>query len=583
MQLSQRRAAALVEHSGVKRAEEMKVRYKKLHQEITGDDAQWRRFRHECVGVELVTETGRLVHWFFAIDPAFAPERAVPWLEAIKRETAERCASLPTRDDVLREFFRRGAAAVYGQRLHEQQVDELSAFVARPWLQKRTEGSAQVTGTGQAESKGREQVERFRRRNERCRQALLLPWDRIAFALALTINVLLLATAFLPRGDTSAEFDGGTAVEVLLRILGVAHLGAALVMVYVHWTGPTKTRLWFKLRELASAPPHANLVKDVRNPRGAEFARHDYEILHEILAHCSVLELVRKVVEPPPTDRNRPEERLRLERERLFRIRKVCWYVALYLNAFYLVPYVLFSVLALFISPFFNVFHMFDFVRLFDIPFIVFRSIVASKLMIAAALGFAFIATYAMSALRFAQFNTRGATYSLGPDFDLIFRCDSTFADCFFSHLDGGEMSEPNWDVDNMSTAARLATTIYNLGFRIVVNVLVAGLVTSILLDSFSQLRERNDSVRKRLENSCLVCNLRKPDFDDAGRSLHDHICAYHNLFAYLLLWDLLERRKACGGRLTPLERHVLECFERSRLALLPLGQTTQLAARTSQ
>jgi hypothetical protein len=294
------------------------------------------------------------------------------------------------------------------------------------------------------------------------------------------------------------------------------------------------------------------------------FATADNEPQRTVGSDLRVRDVVRQIVTHPKLS----------ARERLGRLVLALWQALCCFNVFYLVPYLVCSVLAVAVSPFFNVFHLLDFVRLFKIPYLVFRSVIESAGKILSALFFSILAIFAMAALRFAQFNHRGATYTLGEQ---NFRCDASFAECFFSHLDGTETSEPSWDVEFMSTGVRLGATFYNLVFRIVVSVVIAGLVTSILLDSFSSLREKTEEAAYKLENSCLVCTLRKRDFASIGLSLHDHLCVYHNMWGYLCLWESLERRAKAAHRLNPLERHILDSFAHSKLSLLPLGETARL------
>uniref|UniRef100_A0A7S0Z297 Inositol 1,4,5-trisphosphate receptor n=1 Tax=Hemiselmis tepida TaxID=464990 RepID=A0A7S0Z297_9CRYP len=111
--------------------------------------------------------------------------------------------------------------------------------------------------------------------------------------------------------------------------------------------------------------------------------------------------------------------------------------------------------------------------------------------------------------------------------------------------------------------------------FFIFILILIA-IITGIVIDSFSSLREENDNMAEDLRTKCFVCNLDKFPLDQNGVGFDLHVKQEHNPRWYLFfLFGLLEKD---NSSLTGQERYVKSLtWPKQDYSWLPREQTFTL------
>jgi hypothetical protein len=70
---------------------------------------------------------------------------------------------------------------------------------------------------------------------------------------------------------------------------------------------------------------------------------------------------------------------------------------------------------------------------------------------------------------------------------------------------------------------------------------IVLNLVLGVIIDTFADLRKEKQDKEDLLQNSCFICMLARPEFDNAKVSFEHHIQHEHHLWSYLNFIVLLE------------------------------------------
>ena len=104
------------------------------------------------------------------------------------------------------------------------------------------------------------------------------------------------------------------------------------------------------------------------------------------------------------------------------------------------------------------------------------------------------------------------------------------------------------------------------LAFFVTVTLLLLGVVTGIILDKFSSLREELNTRKEKMAGECFVCGL-----DEANVDIARHERDEHDKFHYLLFLAYLEEKKTHDPTsLTGHERYVADCVDKGILSWVP-------------
>ena len=120
---------------------------------------------------------------------------------------------------------------------------------------------------------------------------------------------------------------------------------------------------------------------------------------------------------------------------------------------------------------------------------------------------------------------------------------------CFKVHLDYGFNNPPNWASTsyikpeikglNQGTAlgiliSKFAGTLYNLIYTILINLVLQAIVSGLIIDTFSAMREENENIQADINDKCFICSIPRDEFEQAGVSFQKHVTVEHNMWKYL-------------------------------------------------
>lgn len=170
----------------------------------------------------------------------------------------------------------------------------------------------------------------------------------------------------------------------------------------------------------------------------------------------------------------------------------------------------------------------------------VIESITSSMGQVFATMILGFFLQYVFVAVSFMVFG-RGYGFA---DMD-ISGC-TTLVECLKGHFDYGFRSAPVWGDPNLDMSRFLFDYAYNL-FIILI---MASIISGIIIDSFSELKEAQAAVDDAMSSTCFICSLTQSELDRRRVKFERHILEDHYMWAYarfLLYLDTCEKSELNG------------------------------------
>jgi len=106
---------------------------------------------------------------------------------------------------------------------------------------------------------------------------------------------------------------------------------------------------------------------------------------------------------------------------------------------------------------------------------------------------------------------------------------------------------------------------------------MLVGLVTGIIIDSFTEMRMFSETIKKNIKNQCFICAIDRETFDFKTLGFRYHIKHEHRMWHYMFLREYLKDKQATGRALSGHERYLMAQFEARSIAFFPLKRALSL------
>ena len=200
------------------------------------------------------------------------------------------------------------------------------------------------------------------------------------------------------------------------------------------------------------------------------------------------------------------------------------WHV----DVLYFMALLLFSLLGNFVNSLFFALCLIEMLRLSKLMLYVTQAFTNNIGQVLATLALAAILFYLFSTLAFADPVIRNRYNLNGIGEKGCYSLQS----CFRLHLDYGLLQSVFWDypVEIETWQGEL----FNFALTFIMQIVIPGLISGIIIDSFSQMRDEKESIEDDVQNTCFICNVDREDFESMNISFEHHIKEEHNLWRYL-------------------------------------------------
>eukprot|EP01031_Cornospumella_fuschlensis_P052600 gene52600-64286_t len=160
---------------------------------------------------------------------------------------------------------------------------------------------------------------------------------------------------------------------------------------------------------------------------------------------------------------------------------------------------------------------------------------------------------------------------------------------CFKLHLDYGLANGPGWDgtgyinptidVDfpYSQLFASIIGTVYNLTYVILINLVLQAVISGLIIDTFSSMREEKEAISQDIYDKCFVCSIGRDDFEQAGVSFNSHIKEEHNMWHYVWFQIYLKLKDPLSYSST--ENYAIRCMKDKQVfvRMMPVNKSLTL------
>ena len=149
-----------------------------------------------------------------------------------------------------------------------------------------------------------------------------------------------------------------------------------------------------------------------------------------------------------------------------------------------------------------------------------------------------------------------------------------TLAYCFATHMDygmrfdGGIADRMNARSYNLNKSYYIARFVYEVIYFISQTVMLQGMIFGIIIEAFSELRNKEQKIEKDKNEICFICGIDKGTCEKNGQKFEEHINKVHNLWTYVDY--ILGLRFVDIQETNAINSYVMETIEKKELSWFP-------------
>jgi len=137
--------------------------------------------------------------------------------------------------------------------------------------------------------------------------------------------------------------------------------------------------------------------------------------------------------------------------------------------------------------------------------------------------------------------------------------------ECLKGHFDYGFRSAPVWGDDNLDWKRFTFDYVYNL----LIILIMASIISGIIIDSFSELKEAQAAVNEAMSSMCFICSLSQSELERARVKFDKHILEDHYMWSYARFLLYLEDEDK--SNLTGPESYVKKLVSENNTSFVPI------------
>ncbi|XP_019860520.1 PREDICTED: inositol 1,4,5-trisphosphate receptor-like protein A [Amphimedon queenslandica] len=116
---------------------------------------------------------------------------------------------------------------------------------------------------------------------------------------------------------------------------------------------------------------------------------------------------------------------------------------------------------------------------------------------------------------------------------------------------------------------------VFDLIFFVVISTISLEVITAILVDTFSELRQEKDAAEKDQKSVCFVCGIDNDDFERRGKGFAKHYHSDHNIYSYI--YFILHIKSMSPHDHNAIEKYVNDKFGNDEIDFYPLHKAKVL------
>ncbi len=144
---------------------------------------------------------------------------------------------------------------------------------------------------------------------------------------------------------------------------------------------------------------------------------------------------------------------------------------------------------------------------------------------------------------------------------------------CFRMHIDFGVTTPLDWSGTHIQS---VGGELYNFFYVFIIQIVIPGIISGIIIDTFASQRQANDEMNEDVENTCFICNIPREEFETSNITFEDHIKYDHNCWMYL--WYVIYINDRDKTELNGEEQYCYQQIQKNMTKWLPLKSAKALS-----
>ena len=114
----------------------------------------------------------------------------------------------------------------------------------------------------------------------------------------------------------------------------------------------------------------------------------------------------------------------------------------------------------------------------------------------------------------------------------------------------------------------------YDLGYYIVLIVLLLSIVFGIIIDTFAELREESHEIEHDKKNCCFICGAKREDLEKKCINYNRHVKTDHDIWTYAEY--IIGLKFVDPQEMNAINSHVYEMIEKKSISWFPAANTSE-------
>jgi hypothetical protein len=85
--------------------------------------------------------------------------------------------------------------------------------------------------------------------------------------------------------------------------------------------------------------------------------------------------------------------------------------------------------------------------------------------------------------------------------------------------------------------------SVFIISFAILINLVLSAVISGIIIDTFSSMRQKEEEIQEDIKSSCFICSIARDEFESNGIDYKTHIKDEHNMWKYAWLKFYLQEK----------------------------------------
>eukprot|EP00997_Jenningsia_sp_PLL12_P002961 NODE_1530_length_1136_cov_132.588776_g1245_i0.p1 GENE.NODE_1530_length_1136_cov_132.588776_g1245_i0~~NODE_1530_length_1136_cov_132.588776_g1245_i0.p1 ORF type:complete len:241 (+),score=57.59 NODE_1530_length_1136_cov_132.588776_g1245_i0:303-1025(+) len=156
----------------------------------------------------------------------------------------------------------------------------------------------------------------------------------------------------------------------------------------------------------------------------------------------------------------------------------------------------------------------------------------------------------------------------------------NSLGSALFSHLDYGFRNPPTWEESQnylkILDTANLLKFLFSFSYNLVIIGMFGGIITGVVIDTFGDVRQKQDSIAEDDDKNCFICGLSSDTFDQMKPDgFRKHCHNEHYLWDYIHYFESIIDVQHTDD--TPLDKHVKKNYPARPLLYMPVLRSLQI------